>query len=318
MKSPFNKLFLACSLAFMTACGGGGGSSDDGSSLAEVDADAVDTLGGNLARATPGCDYTSDTVATGASDPAEIIAYRALVTSIKQNSTAARNSARESDYTDTITGDCGGTVDISGEHDAGDDDLTVSFSNFCTGETTGDNAVANGTISIFVDGTSTESGPEVEALGISTGSSGVTVVSTVEGETSNNSLFIDDLDVQIDDPNEPSNITIDADEIAVTDAGDEFRVTNMSMAINDASGSPTMTINGVTYYDPEIGAVKVSSTGLPLDPEVSAPATITVSGADGSSATFYSDDVSTGMFIARDADGNSLGALDCSGLAGGV
>jgi hypothetical protein len=95
-------------------------------------------------------------------------------------------------------------------------------------------------------------------------------------------------------------------------------VTDLSMALSDDSGSSVMSLNSVTYHDPDVGAVRISISDMPLESSGAVPATITLSGSDGSEATFTSNDFESGLFTAKDADGNIVGAIDCSDLASGI
>ena len=78
-----------------------------------------------------------------------------------------------------------------------------------------------------------------------------------------------------------------------------------------------MQINSITYQDPDSGTVEISTSVIPIGSGSSSAATITLIGADGTSATFKADDISTGLYTAKDAEGNIVGALDCTGLASG-
>jgi hypothetical protein len=313
MKHYYLPALSAIPVIILTACGGGGGGSDS-VELTVLDRDTIDKFGTNVATATPGCDYTSDTVATSTYQPQAVAAYRAMIDSMKQHSQASRNANRVSDYADTLVGDCGGTMVISGEHDNGDDDLTYTYTNYCNSDGSGNQTVTNGVFTAFLDGHSTDSGPVVDRTLVSTQSSGISVVSTVNSETSTNTMYVSNLELNGADS---SNTTLKADKIRVNDDGKDFIVSDLSLAVTDTGGSSAVQIKSITYQDPDNGAVKISTSVIPVGSGSTSAATITVIGADGTSATFKADDISTGLYTARDSDGNVVGALDCTGLASG-
>lgn len=315
MKSCYLKSLSVLAVLLLTACGGGGGGSSS-TELVTLDTETINKLGSNMATATPGCDYTSETVATATYLPGAVESYRSLIDTMKKRQPlAARNASKVSNYATSEVGNCGGTFVITGEHDNGDDDLTVTYTNFCNSTVSGAQTVTNGVASLFYDGHATDDGPVLDRILVSTGVDGVSVVSTVDGETSTDTVYIDGFELS---EGETSGTTIKANKISVDDDGHEFKVTEMSISITDDSESSVLQIDSLVYHDPDSGAVKISTSALPLDAASSGSATITITGADGTSATFTADDLSVGLFTARDTDGNVIGALDCTGLASGI
>ena len=312
MKQYYLPTLTVLSVIMLTACGGGSGGGSDSTELALLDRNTIDKFGTNFATATPGCDYTSDTVATATYQPKAVSAYRALIDTVKQRSRSAKYANRVSIYADTQAGDCGGTLVITGEHDNGDDDLTYTYTNFCNSDGSGNQTVTNGVFTAFLDGHPTVSGPVVDKTLISTGNSGVSVVSTIDGEISTNTVYVDKLEFSGDDS---SNTTMKADKIRVDDDGKNYIVTDFSLAVTENGGSSYMQINSITYQDPDNGTVEISTSVIPIGSGSSSAATITLIGANGTSATFTADDISTGLYTAKDAEGNIVGALDCTGLA---
>ncbi len=312
MKHYYLPTLTAISVIALTACGSSGES--DSLNLTVLNKDTIDKFGTNVADAVPGCDYTSDTVATTTYQPKAIMAYRDLIDTMKQRSVASRNANRVSDYADELIGDCGGTMVITGEHDNGNDDLTYTYTNFCNGDDPENKTVMNGVFTVFLDGHPTDSGPVVDKTLISTENSGVSVKSTIDSEVSTNTVYVDNLELSGDDS---STNTIKADKIRVDDDGKDFIASDLSLVVTENGDTTSMQINSITYQDPDNGAVKISTSAIPVDSDSSSAATITVIGADGTSATFKADDISTGLYTAKDSEGNVVGALDCTGLASG-
>lgn len=288
---------IMCVVVGMTLMGcGGGGDSDSSSSKVEMTEETVDKLGENAATALPGCEYTSENVATV--QKMDMLAYKTVTETIKKEKKElplTKETINESDV-----GECGGSYTVTGEHDNGDTDVTYLFDNFCSGS-----ATLNGSAHVYVDGTPSDDGPVTDSIEISTGSSGMTLQATVDGTTTTQSLYLDDAKWT-------SSGSVTADEIRTTSTEGTFTVSNLDIAYNETA--ETLQVNNATYSDPEVGDVTIKSSAIPTGDTATGSATLTVTGSDGT-ATFTSTDVSTGLFTASLPDGTTVGALDCSGLA---
>ncbi|MCH9739794.1 MAG: hypothetical protein K0U38_02995 [Epsilonproteobacteria bacterium] len=279
--------------------GCGGGSDSSSSKKAALDAQSIDKLGTNAAKVIPGCVYTSETVAT-VLEQDRLASYKVVIDTIKSNKSSKSPKIQKDTINENAVGDCGGTYTISGEHDNGDTDVTYAFDNFCNGSTTID-----GSAHVYIDGTPSDDGPITESIEVSTGSSGVAVTTTVDGTTTQQSIYIDDFKWT-------ATGSMSVDELKTTSAEGTYSLTNVDIVYNETA--ETVQIKSATYTDPEVGAVTVSTTVIPTADNATGPATLTVTGSDGT-ATFTTNDVSTGLFTSSLADGTTVVGLDCSGLA---
>ncbi len=294
------------SVGLVVGCGGGGSSGDSGGAEAALDTQSIDKLGRNVAELIPGCVYTGETLATTL-NIRDVRAYRAVYDSVvKPDSTIKKT--REA-VNETVNGSCGGTMTTVGTHDNGDTDAVYTFANYCTGDGTNQTTL-NGTANVVMDGDPSPDGPVIKSVIMSTGNSGISTTTVAGGETTTQTLYLNNLKYTVGNPTSTLTIT----ELKTISSEDgTYRVTNVNI---EQSGDPetgTIQVKNATYYDPEIGAVSISTSVIPLGDTATGTASITVTGSSGSPVTFTSTDANKGLFSVIQ-DGKTVGKLDCSTL----
>ena len=285
--------------------GCGSSSDDSGGATAALDAASIDKLGRNVAELIPGCVYTGEALAT-VLDVRDLTAYRAVYDNVVKPDRAIKKT-RELNGS-PVEGSCGGTMTETGTHDNGDTDAVYAFANYCTGDGT-NSTTLNGTISVFQDGTPSADGPVIESVTASTGSSGITTTTKVDGDTTTQTLYLTNLKYTVGNP---SILTITELKTVSSEDG-TYRVTNVNIEQNGDLGTGTVQIKNATYYDPDIGAVSISTSAIPMGDTASGTASITVTSSGSSPVTFTSTDANKGLFTLTQ-DGETVGGLDCSAL----
>ena len=290
-------------VGFIIGCGGGGGGDAPKAKLTAKD---VDTLGSSAAKMLPGCEYNSDDVAFAHMDEQVLGSYRMLRKEVllfnKKNKVPLM--ARSVHIVDT--GGCGGTLTKEGTHENGDEHLTYTYDHYCSGDAT-KQTVVDGVVSVEKDQTPTASGPKLNSMTMNTQGGGLTTTNKANGETTTQSLVMKNVVYTAAKGSTPATLAVG--KIKTTDSkGKVFELTGAEIETKGASDElPTaITVKKATYKDPDIGLVSVKTTPL----SDSGPATITISGSEGT-AEFKTTDSSTGMFTAT-MDGKTVGGLDCS------
>ncbi|MEA3405732.1 MAG: hypothetical protein U9R28_08340 [Pseudomonadota bacterium] len=319
------------SLGMLSGCGGGGGSSDGDApapapeSEVELNAATSESLAMNAAEALPGCSYVSDTTITSSTtlSSAYAVAIEHVADLNDQVVSTRTVSTREATpISDTIAGSCPiadpGELTIVGTHEDGVDDVTYTFTNFCTGD-----AVESMTIHGTADGIPSDTGPIPQYTEISTGSSGISLTEVgTEGTfthvvTLTNARFDNangDESATVDDQN-----TISADLLSVLDgrSNTTFEVTNANISSYVSDTNDVFVVTNITYTDPETGVVNISTTPIVINEDsVMTSGVITVSGANGTSMSMTLDDTVENSFNVV-FDGETIGVMNCSELAAG-
>lgn len=296
-------VIAAMSIGLVVGCGGSSSEPSGGGSAA-LDTQSIDKLGKNAAEIIPGCVYTGETVATTL-DVDKMVAYRVVFDNVVTPDNTLKKT-REA-VNETVNGSCGGTMTTVGTHDNGDTDAVYTFTNYCTGDGTNQTTL-NGTADVVMDGDPSPDGPVMKSVTISTGSSGISTTTVAAGETSTETVYLDTLKYTV---GTPSSFT--AKEIKVVSSMDgTYRLTNVNIEQNGDTETGTVQIKNATYYDPDIGAVSISTSAIPMGDTASGAASITVT-SSGSPVTFTSTDANSGLFTVTQ-DGKTVGALDCSTL----
>jgi len=304
------KITLASSLVIgligaglFIGCGGGGSSSSDnnnngggGSPSAALDTRSVETVSQNIAEIIPGCVFTSSSTAT-TMDLHNLTAYKAVYSAITMPATHSARAVQNQ----TIPGECGGDMIVSGT----EPNIQIAFNNYCTG---GQNITTtiNGQLSASVTLTGTGDNQELTSASLSTGSTGITTTTVENGQTTTESLYLNALQYTAGDPNK---LTINELKIDSPEEG-TYRLTNVTINQYGDPQTGTVEIKSATYYDPEVGAVTLSTSKLPMGDTATGPGSFTIS-RNGQSATFTTEDVNSGKFDVIQ-NGKKIGALDCS------
>jgi len=288
-------------IGLLVGCGGGGSSDNsdninNGGSSAALDTRSVETVGQNIAELVPGCVFTSNTVATTL-NMHNVRAYKAVYSTLN----TPVKQTRQAGGGGTIQGTCGGTMTTSGS----ESNMQFTFNDYCTG---GENiqTTINGTLNATMTMQGTGENQTLQSASLSTGSSGITTTTVENGITTTESLYLDALQYTAGNPN---RLTINELKISSTEEG-TYRLTNVDINQYGDPETGTVEIKSATYYDPEIGAVTLSTSQLPMGENATGPGSITIS-RNGQSARFTTDDISTGKFDVVQ-NGKTIGALDCS------
>lgn len=135
------RIGIATAIAgLIVGCGGG----DEGLTQAKLTPKDVDTLGSNAAKMLPGCEYNSANVAFVQMDDRMLNMYQHLdkqIKTLKVSKPLARVINKIED------GSCGGKKLTHGSHNNGQEDLTITYNDYCEGDAM-KQTVINGIVSM--------------------------------------------------------------------------------------------------------------------------------------------------------------------------
>ncbi|MDX1347948.1 MAG: hypothetical protein R3189_06845 [Thiomicrorhabdus chilensis] len=321
-------------LAMFSGCGGGGGgSSTSAVETAELTTSSAETLAVNAAEALPGCSYTSDTVVTAS--PAFATVYESAIKTIVvdgEESAETNSSAtvRVTTINETTAGTCPtdpGYYTKVGTHDEGVDDVVYTFVNYCLGDDV-ESLTLNGVADVKNVGEPSDLGPIPQYAEVSTGTEGLQATEKSAEGTYTHVAKLDNFVYTYGNGDDgasvdsPSSMTADSLSILDGRSDETFSVSNVNIstyyadATDTANSDVVYNITNITYNDPDVGAVNIST-----------PTPISGNGTDGitdgSIEVTGSNDAVLTMTLSGTVqnsfdvtfDGESLGVMDCSGLA---
>ena len=275
-------------MGLLIGCGGGG-SSEPEVAAANLDSRGVDNLGQNIGDLIPGCVYNSSGVA-GLLDDQNTKLYRMLYSNIVHPKQTRAGSV-------PTNGSCGGTMQQSGT----DASMTYQFTNYCTGDASGDHVTVNGSVHVSV----TKDGDEIKSLSASTGSSGLTAVTVEDGQTRTDKVYLNGFRFTAGDP---TVMSLNELKIASSVEG-TYWVKDVYIEQHGDSDTGTVQIVRAVYIDPNVGAVSISTTPISLSDEEDQTVTITVT-SQGQTALLRSR-TGTAIFDVL-KDDQQIGTLDCT------
>jgi hypothetical protein len=291
-------------MGLVIGCGGSSGDSNDGNNIdgnhAALDTRSVETVGQNIAELIPGCVFTSnDTVSVMSTHTVE--SYRALyndLTTLKERKHSRVVGSGQASY----PGSCGGTMTTTGT----DTNMQIVFNDYCTGDATIHTTVKGSLNASF---TMSGSGEDAELTSItaSTGSGGIQTTTVENGTTTTETLYLNNF--RYNGTSNPKKLTITEFKI-VSSAEGTFRLADVDVNMYGDTETGKVEVKNATYYDPEVGAVTLSTSQLPIQADATDPGWIKIS-RNGQNATFRTDDFSSGKFEVEQ-NGQKIGALDCS------
>jgi len=286
----------------------------DSTSSSSIQAKDVDALGQNVATIIPGCAYNSDNVSQSASVKSKVLATLFNDTIIKNNAKRSKIS-RESTINETVSGTCGGSMTSTGSHADGNNDLVVTFNNYCTGSD-GSTSTINGSMSQYDDGTPGTYGPTIEKTIVSTGGSGLQIQTTEDGETTNSTIVLDNVVFQYGNPSgtstQSNQSTMTFTRILINDGTDIYDTRNGNITTyTDSNSNPVVQIVTVEYIDPDLGLVTVSTTPITRT-DSKTTGSLSVTGG-GDTVIFESSNDSNSLYTVK-LDGEEVGAVDCSAV----
>jgi hypothetical protein len=292
------------SMGLVIGCGGSSGDSKGGSNIdgnrAALDTRSVETVGQNIAELIPGCVFTSnDTVSVMSTRTVE--SYRALyndLTTLKER----KHSRGVGSEPESYPGSCGGTMTTTGT----DANKQLIFNNYCTGDATIHTTI-NGSLNASF--TMSGSGEDAEPISItaSTGSGGIQTTTVENGTTTTETLYLNNF--RYNGTSNPKKLTITEFKI-VSSAEGTFRLTDVDVNMYGNFDTGSVEVKNANYYDPEIGALTLSTSKLPIQEDAAASGWIKIS-RNGQSATFTTNDIGSGKFDVEQ-NGQNIGVLDCS------
>jgi len=289
---------LAVSL--MVGCGGGSGESGPTAKLTDAN---IKKLGASAAKALPGCVYTDDS-RISFSD-VDLTMLSDAVVELKAKEVFGKMPVRQDRPVSGVeAGSCGGTLRWSGTHDNGNDDLTYTFADYCTGTAGADHTIMNGRSSVVKKGTPSPSGPVLDSITVSTLGDGISAVTTEGGVTKRSTLSVKNFKWTKDG-------TIAIDNLKSETPDGAYSASAISVEYNDEDD--TFRVKSATCSDPEVGSVTVSTGLMSTDSSKNSSVVITVKGSEGE-AMFTPDPGNPKMFLAKNAEGAVLGAIDCSSI----
>ncbi len=278
----------------VVGCGGGGGATAN----VNLTDDNINAIAESAAKAMPGCVYSS---AAGVS-LSELDS--GLLGSIRKSANLKTMfGSLGSDYTidSTESGSCGGTVHKHGTHSNHDDDVTYDYDHYCSGDAT-NQTILNGSAHLLEDNTPSPSGPIRESTSVSTTGDGISIKSTQGSETQNATLSITNYKWTKD-----NKTTID--DLKYTSSDGTYEISGVDAEYDPDAG--TYKVKSALYHDPDVGIVSISTTTM----SKTDGGTITVEGSEGKAELTSTSD-NPKKFWAKNEHGDTLGALDCSGVNG--
>ncbi len=316
----------------LVACGGGGGSGDDGVGTSAAKADlsetSVQSAVDNIDSYVPGCEAVGATPLAFA-DPSA--ASGAIIELVDLFRLAAERATDEADVRtlaltaiggQTLEGDCGGTAEISSNHESGTTTFSVSFNNFCMedSESSSGQTELAGNLTLKEIGTPTDFGPSISR--VTAAAPSLTVVS--DGETT--TLSLGELSYNYGTPGvtpgtptqaSPDRITIDRVTIDYVSQDKRHSLSNLSANTWEAGTDMVVDIASGRYDTTSSGYVDIS-TDSPLVLDIDGVLTggsLNLSGADGT-VTITPSPAGVDIFDVA-VDGQSLDtAVDCSSGGG--
>jgi len=303
----------------MTGCGGsssdstppaGGGGTPTPPTVAGLDNEKVNQTATQLAE-TLGCEYS--TVAKAQSKKFNVVLSYKVAGSIK--TVMAREDilkravevSRLDKETDTIAGDCGGTLVMETEEDASGTGGTIdlTFTNYCNSEAVGVETTLNGSLNIVLSQTSETS----MTITASTGTP-LNIKATNPNTSDNMDATIDlqggEVVINMDTSGENmTSIDVIASLITLTDniSGQSCTASNLVADINMVT--QVTTFSATVKCTGDTGSIDVSGTA-----GASGQVTINVTDENGKKGTLKSTAVE-GVFDVS-FDGAPLGTMDCS------
>ncbi len=292
-------------MGMLIGCGGSSSGSADNSansptpSTAALDTRAIENIGSNIAKIIPGCVFTSNAAAT-IPDMQKLTAYRAVYSAVTKPQSTKKSRALEN--TQPINGSCGGTMTFTGS----DTDGEYVFNNFCNGSENVKTTI-NGSVHLSVTMQGTGDNQELKSASVSTGSGGISAVVVDHGQTTQEKLYLNQLNYTAGNPN---RLTIKEFRLDSTEEG-TYKLTDVAInQYGDPDTDGTVEVEHATYYDPKEGPVTLTTSKVPVGADASGPGWFTLS-RNGQKATFTTDDIQSGKFDVEQ-NGKKIGALDCS------
>ena len=329
------KLLLALAIGLagiaFVGCGGGGGGGDDGGTTTtttgtgELTQDTVESTLARVADFVPGCTVSGGAARVAADGSGALSAFVETVGNGLDVRGALRAAPYELPETD-IPGSCAdnpGSLVMTGNHDNGDTSLNIVFNAFCSeNEATGEQVVVDGSVSVFQDGTPSDTGPIVEAMDAS--SPGLTVQSGDMSTTITLSGLHYVFGVPDGDPTAENPDVLTMTSLTVTDntTGEVSQVTNLTLRTYDSGGSTVVIVDGGTLCLPDTGCVDIQTESpfvVDADGNVTSGA-LSITDSEGNTVTVTADPAKPGAFAVSmngtEIDGTELDCSDASGDAG--
>jgi len=330
-------LFAAVTLGLAAGCSSGGGGSTTGgtgpANSVNLTVDTAEVMARNVSSSLPGCTYVSGQTPAAASDPTALVLYKRTIDGIlaERNSQSAVSAralgsgiqSRANPINNTTDGDCPdvpGSFTEIGTHDNGVDDVTYSFNQYCTIDTDG-RTVVDGTLAVRSVGVPSPTGPIPQTLTLSSGGSGLQITETGSEGTFNHSAAISNLKFTFGNGDEdatqsnPDRVELTSLTISEGRENKTFSVSGVDVSTYTSGTSEVIEVVNITYTDPDLGGVSVSTTPLIIDEfgEVMG-GSITATGADNTAMVLHnSSTVSNGFNLVLNDE--TLGVMDCSTFA---
>ncbi len=316
----FVMLMASVGLVFglMTGCGGGssdstppaGGGDTPIPPVAGLDNEKVNKTATQLAD-TLGCEYSTVTIAQSKKFNV-VLSYKAAgaIKTVMAREAVLKYVLETSRYakeTQTIKGDCGGTLVMETEEDAseagGTTDLT--FTNYCNSEAAGVATTLNGSLNIVLSQTSETS----MTITASTGTP-LNIKATNPNTSENMDATIDLQGGEVVINNDASgenmiSIKVTASSVKLTDNMSGEVCTASDLVANIDMATQVTTFSATVKCSGDTGSMDVSGTA-----DASGQATINVTDANGKKGTLEST-AAEGVFDVS-FDGAPLGTMDCS------
>lgn len=303
----------------MSGCGGGGSSDSPDVTLSELTPETVKDMAENVATAIPGCSYGPNSAMTS-SQYLTLVYKSTLVQAIGKKEASIPLLAV--DINQNISGTCPtpGFLAIRGTHENGIDDLTFTFNNYCLGDDV-ENITLNGVADVKNVGTPSPTGPIPQYTTMSTGSNGIQATEKSSEGTYTHVVKASDLKYTHGNGNNdttaesPSILTVGSLSVLDGKANETYSVSNVNISTYDSGTDDVITINSLTYTDPDSGSVNISSTAITVsEAGVIMGGELTVTGSNNTSFTvspYPSVDNAFGVVIG----GETIGVMDCSMVA---
>jgi hypothetical protein len=294
-------------LSLLVGCGSGGTSDATVTQTAQLSPQNVNNFVESVSNEI-GCSYTETQSAPLLRGENTFLPIKKVFIEVsdmlKIQGVDTSNLRKEFRKTQTVNGECGGTITTVTSADG--KSVSYSFVDYCNESSGGTQSIVNGGIAISTSasggsvtvGFSTSSPLNMKSVNPNTNER-VDVTLAISG----GSFYSSDGSFTLEDEGTSSSKILTISSISIKDnvSGESYSFQNVRVNMNGSSTTFT-----ASYTDPDLGVVTISSNG-DLNTK---NGSITISGANGQSAVITSSSTE-GIFNVT-SDGSTLGVMDCS------
>lgn len=326
-------LFWFATIALITiglwACGGGGGGDSDGGGgtvapSATIDSESVEDIMLSVSDIMPGCEMEGSVPASAAAVRSLTALAEQIGDTVQGRYVAQQERGVPSTDTETITGGCGGTLDLSLTTDDADPyniSGGLDFTGFCI-DIGGTEATINGGADFSAEAVSDSEG-DLVSLTITAGTTGSGI--TLTSDDISGSLAINNLVISMIPSGDcfDLSMTLASTTVSMTesDATETITIRNLALTVSGCDGGGSASV-GFTI-DTSDGTLMISTpTPMAMDDlgQITGGVLLIQGGGGTSIRVTHDDGTVYGFVVEADTDGNGSysdpgdyrGAMDCT------